>query len=148
MKMRTVVWTAAAPMLLGCILFLAATGLGVAEDMMQSSSGSHAAAEPGIVIRNAEEASQAEQGTWTYDIINTGNVKLTNVRVTDDRFTAISCQQDALEVGESMACTASAPSAATEIARRGCAVADHVVVSEAGVMVTTKGDCADEADGF
>ena len=152
MNMRTTLRAAAAPLLLGCILLLAA-GFGSAGENLtcgadqrpQLGTKKKAAAEPGIAIRKAEEAGQDE---WTYNIINTGNVKLTNVRVTDDRFAAISCQQDALDVGESMACTASEPSKAAEAASMGCAVADHVVISEVGVMVTTKGDCADEAVAF
>lgn len=151
MNMRTTL-RAAAPLLLGCILLLAA-GLGSAEEILTCGAGPRpqlgakkkAAAEPDIAIRKAEEAGQ--EG-WAYKIINTGNVRLTNVRVTDDRFAAVSCQQDALNVGESMACTASEPSKAAETASMGCAVADHVVVSEVGVTVTTKGDCAEEADEF
>ncbi len=153
MNMQTTLRAAAAPLLLGCILLLAA-GLGSADEILtcgtsprpQLGATKRAVAEPGIAIRKAAAAGQEEPGAWTYKIINTGNVKLTNVRVTDDRFTAISCQQDALEAGESMACTASEPSKAARTASMGCAVADHVVFSEAGVMVTTKGDCADEAD--
>lgn len=147
MNMRTTL-RAAAPLLLGCILLLAA-GLGSAEEILTCGAGPRpqlggkkTASEPGIAIRKTDDAGQAG---WTYKIINTGNVRLTNVRVTDDRFAAVSCQQDALNVGESMACTASEPS---ETAGRGCAVADHVVISEVGVTVTTKGDCAEEADGF
>lgn len=140
---------AAAPLLLGCVLLLTA-GLGSAEEILtcgnsprlHSGSKQEAAARPDITIRKAEESGQA------YKIINTGNVRLTNVRVTNDRFAAVSCQQDALNVGESMACTASEPSKAADAASMGCAVADHVVISEVGVTVTTKGDCAEEADGF
>lgn len=43
--------------------------------------------------------------TWTYVVTNTGNVKLTNVAVTDDKGVAVSCPKTVLETGESMTCT-------------------------------------------
>lgn len=130
MEIRTMLL--AAPLLLGCMLPPAA-----------GSTEESPSAAPDIAIRRAEQAD------WTYDVTNTGNVKLTNVRVTDRRFAAISCQRDALEAGEAMSCTASEPSEAADAdSGAGCAVADHVVISEAGVLVTTKGDCADSPDKF
>ncbi len=142
MKIRTMLL--AAPLLLGCILPPAA---GSTEECQSCGAGPRLrlgtespSAAPDIAIRRAEQAD------WTYDVTNTGNVKLTNVRVTDRRFAAISCQRDALEAGESMSCTASEPSEAADA--DSCAVADHVVISEAGVLVTTKGDCADSPDKF
>jgi hypothetical protein len=116
----------AAPLLLGCALFV--SGLVSAEELITCSNSPKAAkGKSGIAISTADEAASA------YKITNTGSVKLTNVRVTDDHVAAISCQQDALDVGESMGCAAAA--------NTGCAVADHVEFSEAGVTVTTKGDC-------
>jgi hypothetical protein len=42
---------------------------------------------------------------WTYIVTNTGEVALSNVRVTDDRGVAVSCPKTTLQVGESMTCT-------------------------------------------
>ena len=44
--------------------------------------------------------------TWTYVVMNTGNVSLSEISVTDDPQGAVSCPQDALDIGESMTCTA------------------------------------------
>ncbi|CAK8720267.1 MAG: conserved repeat domain-containing protein [Candidatus Electronema aureum] len=135
-----------APLLLGCALLV--SSLVSAEEMLTCGGDSgHSPAvrkikatvdAPGIAIKTGSEA---EQDQWTYNITNTGNVKLTNVQVTDERFIKISCQQDVLDVGESMGCTASEPSEIAETTNMGCAVADHVVYNEVGVTVTTKGDC-------
>lgn len=43
---------------------------------------------------------------WTYQVTNIGNVRLTSVRVTDDKGVAVSCPKSALEAGEAMTCTA------------------------------------------
>jgi hypothetical protein len=139
MKMK---FSAIAALLLGCTLFV--SGLGSAEEIMTCGGSTPKAAlkskatAPGIAIR------KADKNDWTYKVTNTGNVKLTNVRVTDKHFTDISCQQDALDAGESMGCTASGPTEAAVSASTGCAVADHVVFNEAGVSVTTQGDCVAE----
>lgn len=44
---------------------------------------------------------------YTYDVTNTGNQPLTNVAVTDDKVSPVSCPKAALAVGESMSCTGS-----------------------------------------
>ena len=49
---------------------------------------------------------------FTYIVQNTGNVKLTNIGVADDKGVAVTCLQDELEKGETMICTGS--SVATE----------------------------------
>lgn len=44
--------------------------------------------------------------TWTYDVKNTGDIKVTNVAVTDDKIGSVSCPQTTLNIGESMQCSA------------------------------------------
>ncbi|MEZ4662182.1 MAG: choice-of-anchor E domain-containing protein [Caldilineaceae bacterium] len=44
--------------------------------------------------------------TWTYVVTNTGDVKLVDVVVSDDRGVAVSCPQTALEPAETMLCMA------------------------------------------
>lgn len=50
--------------------------------------------------------------SWTYVVTNTGDVKLTNVSVTDDQGLTVTCPKTALEPGESMTCTASSTAVA------------------------------------
>jgi len=45
--------------------------------------------------------------TWTYIVTNTGNVTLSNLKVTDDKGVAVSCPKTTLAAGESMTCTGS-----------------------------------------
>jgi len=45
--------------------------------------------------------------TWTYKVTNTGNVTLSNIKVTDDQGVSVICPQDTLEAGQSMTCAAS-----------------------------------------
>lgn len=47
-----------------------------------------------------------EQVTWTYDVRNDGDVRLTEVGVTDDRGVAVTCPKTTLELYEAMTCTA------------------------------------------
>jgi hypothetical protein len=42
---------------------------------------------------------------WTYKVINTGKVELTDVRITDDKGVAVSCPKTTLRKNESMTCT-------------------------------------------
>jgi len=44
--------------------------------------------------------------SWTYVLTNTGGVRLTNVRVSDDKGVTVSCPKTVLEPAESMTCTA------------------------------------------
>ncbi|WP_448322217.1 DUF7507 domain-containing protein, partial [Streptomyces sp. CO7] len=46
-----------------------------------------------------------QQVPYQYVVTNSGNTPLTDVTVTDDRVTRISCPKDTLGVGESMTCT-------------------------------------------
>lgn len=137
------------PLLLGCALF--ASSLGSAGEITTcGGSVQQSAATPDIAISTAElgqcGGQKVEQKNgWSYKVTNTGNVKLVNVRVVDERFDEVSCQKAALAAGESMTCTACGPSQPTKTAGMGgCAVADHVTLSEVGVLVTTKGDCTSE----
>ena len=88
---------------------------------------------PGIKIEkrtNGQRYSQAPGAnvapgstvTWTYIVMNTGNVTLTNVTVTDDKVGAISCPKTTLQAGETMTCTASGTAAACQYSNTGTAV--------------------------
>jgi hypothetical protein len=147
--MRKNVFAVVGPLLLGCALFV--SGLGSAEEIATCGGSAQPAAAPDIAISAAElgqcggKTAEKKDGGCSYKVTNTGNVKLINVRVMDERFDAVRCQKGVLAAGESMTCTASGPSKSERVSGMGgCAVADHVVASEAGVLVTTKGDCAAE----
>ncbi|MBI4789846.1 MAG: hypothetical protein HY782_22665 [Chloroflexi bacterium] len=45
--------------------------------------------------------------TWAYIVTNTGDVTLSNVKVTDNKIGAITCSKSTLAIGESITCTAS-----------------------------------------
>jgi hypothetical protein len=60
--------------------------------------------------------------TWSYLVTNTGSVTLTNVKVTDDKVSSISCPKTTLQAGESMTCTASGIAAACQYMNTGTAV--------------------------
>ncbi|HET9225765.1 MAG TPA: hypothetical protein VFR31_03800, partial [Thermoanaerobaculia bacterium] len=57
--------------------------------------------------------------TWTYEVTNTGDVALSNVKVTDDKGVAVSCPKTTLAVGESMTCTGSGKAQACQYANLG-----------------------------
>lgn len=65
-------------------------------------NGEDADTEPGPELRTGTTAS------WTYIAANTGNVRLTEVAVADDRGVTVTCPKTVLEPGESMTCTGSA----------------------------------------
>jgi hypothetical protein len=151
------IFVAATSLLVGAALFAAAPAAG--EMMMCGGKTAKTTAEPNIAIASenggacggeetacggaetaAEAARQAERRS--YKITNTGNVKLTNIRVIDERFANINCQTTDLEVGQSMTCVVHDLISGTELQKGGaCATGDHVMVKESGVQVTTKGDC-------
>lgn len=148
---KNIIFAVAASLLFSSALFASAHD---AKDMFTCGE----TPEPGIAIKSehrcsAEEKevkneaataakSQAEPERWSYRITNTGNVKLTNVRVIDDRFANIHCQKTDLEVGQSMTCVAHDLISDIDLtAGKGCAVGDHVLIKDSGVQVTTKGDC-------
>ena len=60
--------------------------------------------------------------TWSYIVTNTGKVTLTNVRVTDDKVSPVSCPKTTLQAGESMICTASGKATACQYSNTGTAV--------------------------
>jgi uncharacterized repeat protein (TIGR01451 family) len=73
--------------------------------------------DPGLVLEKRTNGQDADEGPgvyvlvgdevlWTYHVANTGNVPLTNVKVTDDRGVQVSCPQTTLAPGEPMVCTA------------------------------------------
>ncbi|WP_305046482.1 DUF7507 domain-containing protein, partial [Geoalkalibacter sp.] len=72
--------------------------------------------------------------SWTYVVTNTGNVPLTNVKVTDNKIGAIMCPQTTLAVGEVMTCTAEGIAMAGQYANIGTATGDH------GDMAVTDND--------
>ena len=59
--------------------------------------------------------------TWTYIVTNTGQVALSNVKVTDDKGVAVSCPKTTLAVGESMTCTGSGKAQACQYQNLGTA---------------------------
>ncbi|HSK75421.1 MAG TPA: hypothetical protein VLQ45_03105 [Thermoanaerobaculia bacterium] len=58
---------------------------------------------------------------WKYVVTNAGDVRLTNVAVTDNRGVAVSCPKTALDPGESMTCTGSGTAAAGQYSNLGTA---------------------------
>lgn len=142
------IFAAAASLLAGCALFISAPAAG---EMMTCGGSPDTKAEPNITIAacggaeaaaaNKQENQQAPERR-SYKITNTGNVKLTNIRVVDERFAGINCQMADLEVGQSMTCVAHDLISGADLQKGGaCATGDHIMVKEAGVQVTTKGDC-------
>ena len=67
----------------------------------KKTNGEDAAEAPGPQVTVGSTVS------WTYLVTNTGEVALTNVTVTDDRITPVTCPKTTLDPGESMTCTAS-----------------------------------------
>jgi hypothetical protein len=59
--------------------------------------------------------------TWTYIVTNTGDVALSNVKVTDDKGVAVSCPKTNLQPGESMTCTGSGKAQACQYMNLGTA---------------------------
>jgi LPXTG-motif cell wall-anchored protein len=71
--------------------------------------------------------------TWTYVVTNTGNVPLTDVKVTDDKLGAITCPKTTLIILEEMTCTATGTAQLVNYANLGT-----VVGSYGSVTVTDK----------
>ena len=63
--------------------------------------------------------------TWTYVVTNTGDVTLTNVKVTDNKLGDISCPKNTLAAGESMTCTASGTAELVQYANLGTATGSY-----------------------
>jgi hypothetical protein len=100
--------------------------------------------------------------SWTYEVTNIGQVDLTDVTVTDDQGVAVSCPASALDVGESMTCSASGSAIAGQYVNEaraealdpeGNTVSDtdmsHYFGSDPAVAIEklTEGDDADTAPG-
>jgi hypothetical protein len=70
----------------------------------------HATRAPSIAERKTafpmEYGAPGEKITYTYTVINSGNVTLHDVALTDDRLGAVTCPDTVLAPGESMACHA------------------------------------------
>ena len=88
--------------------------------------------DPGIRIRkltNGHDANQAPGPAialgapvlWEYQVTNTGQVALANVRVTDDQGVAVACPKTTLQPAESMTCTGSGTAAACQYRNVGTA---------------------------
>lgn len=63
---------------------------------------------------NSGQAPQVAPGEavhWTYEVVNTGHVTLTNITVTDDQGVGVSCPKTKLNAGEKMTCTATGAAA-------------------------------------
>ncbi|KJK44006.1 hypothetical protein UK23_31150, partial [Lentzea aerocolonigenes] len=67
--------------------------------IVKKTNGDDANAAPG------PQVTQGSKVTWTYEVTNTGNTRLTSVAVTDSIEGAISCPKNDLQPGESMTCT-------------------------------------------
>jgi hypothetical protein len=68
-------------------------------DIEKSTNGEDADTAPG------PELDVGATVTWKYVVTNTGNVKLSNVKVIDDRLGVISCPKTELQPGASMTCS-------------------------------------------
>jgi uncharacterized repeat protein (TIGR01451 family) len=70
-------------------------------DIKKYTNGEDADAAPGPQI------TQGQPVNWTYVVVNTGNVALSNIVVTDDKGVAVTCPSTSLAVGANMTCTGS-----------------------------------------
>ncbi|HEV2853914.1 MAG TPA: hypothetical protein VHC97_14025 [Thermoanaerobaculia bacterium] len=68
-------------------------------EIKKYTNGEDADAAPGPSITAGDPV------RWTYVVTNTGDVALSNIRVTDDKGVAVSCPKTALQPGEVMTCT-------------------------------------------
>jgi uncharacterized repeat protein (TIGR01451 family) len=73
-------------------------------DIEKATNGVDADDPPGPLIPVGNPVS------WTYVVTNTGNVRLTDIEVTDDQGIAVNCREDALGRGDDMTCTGSGTS--------------------------------------
>lgn len=69
--------------------------------VVKRTNGISAEIEPGPYIKVGDPV------TWTYEIINSGNITLTGIAVTDGKLGPISCPSDVLGQGQSTSCQAS-----------------------------------------
>jgi len=78
-----------------------------AVSIIKKVNGEDANTEPGIYI------GQGDPVAFEYVVQNTGNVRLTNITVTDDKGVNVSCPEAALEPGTNMTCTSTGTHTAT-----------------------------------
>ncbi|MCL6582415.1 MAG: hypothetical protein K6U11_02140 [bacterium] len=81
------------------------------------TNGQDANTSPGPLIQ------VGDQVTWTYEVKNTGNTTLSDIKVVDDKLGEIDCPNDSLGVGESMICTATGIAQAGQYKNNGTATA-------------------------
>jgi hypothetical protein len=94
------------------------TGTPPVGDVVSAADPSHYfGSDPSITIEKLTNGEDADElpgptilvgtpVTWTYVVINTGNVTLIEVTVTDDQGVTVICPQDSLAASETMTCTA------------------------------------------
>ena len=73
----------------------------------------------------AVEVTAGETVNFTYIVQNTGNVKLTNIAVTDDKGVQVTCPGTELEPGTNMTCTGSATAIAGNYTNIGTVTSSH-----------------------
>ncbi|HEY3274139.1 MAG TPA: hypothetical protein VGJ92_10265, partial [Methanocella sp.] len=94
-------------------------GAGPALSIVKHVNGEDSNTAPGVLILIGQPVS------WAYVVINTGNVPLTDIAVTDDPGVGISLPKMTLAPGESMTCTASATALAGQYANSGTAAGTY-----------------------
>jgi large repetitive protein len=83
--------------------------------IVKSTNGQDANASPGPYLAVGASV------TWSYLVTNIGNVRLTNVFVTDDQFVSVSCPTSTLNPGQSTTCTGTGVAAAGQYSNVGTA---------------------------
>jgi len=68
-------------------------------DLEKATNDTDADAAPGPVITEGQTL------TWTYHVVNTGDLPLSDVAVSDDQLGLVVCPETTLDPGESMTCT-------------------------------------------
>jgi hypothetical protein len=97
-----------------------------AEDLSHYFGDENASVEIELLV-NGEDADAPKGPTvdagsrinWTYRITNSGDVALSDVKVSDGQGTAVSCPKTSLRPGETMTCTASGTAASGQIGNVG-----------------------------
>ena len=88
-------------------------------DIEKFTGGSDADAPPGPFIPVRAPNGDRTAVLWTYEVTNTGNVRLSDIRVTDNKGVDVKCPERSLGPGLSMTCTASRDAAAGQYANVG-----------------------------
>jgi hypothetical protein len=94
------------------------------------TNGQHATAAPGPNLPVGSPVA------WTYRVTNTGDVYLTDVKVTDDKGSAVTCPKASLSPGETMTCAGTGVAVAGPYKSTGTATAS----SSCGVTVSSHDD--------